>query len=270
MNRSKIFFIFFTLVVFAASIVTSLGSKTTQNIIAEAIDNLSHIDFYESLANPYVRYVRINEGDRKEQIVDKFKSTLHWDDKDVAKFLAYGGSLKSEGHYYPDTYLVPVDASGSDVKKIITDRFSDKYNNIRSKLSTSTINTNTVLTIASIIQREAAGKSDMNLISGIIWNRMFEGMPLQMDATLQYAKGDDTNGWWPAVSAQDKNIDSPYNTYKNKGLPPTPIANPGLAAITAALSPATTDCLYYIHANGIIHCSATYEGHLKNVAKYLK
>ena len=90
-----------------------------------------------------------------------------------------------------------------------------------------------------------------------------------MDATLQYVKGTE-NAWWPTVASKDKHIDSPYNTYKNKGLPPSPIANPGLAAITAALNPSTTDCLYYLHSNDRIYCSKTYKEHKEKIEKYLK
>jgi UPF0755 protein len=93
-------------------------------------------------------------------------------------------------------------------------------------------------------------------------------MKLQIDATLQYAKGDEEE-WWPQVSPEDKKIDSPYNTYLTANLPPTPISNPGKAAIEAAYNPQTTSCLFYLHdRNRIIHCSATYQGQLNNIAKY--
>jgi len=133
------------------------------------------------------------------------------------------------------------------------------------------LNEDTVIKIASIIQREAASKSDMALISGIIWNRIFSGMKLQIDATLQYAKGNEEDGWWGQVSSADKKIKSPYNTYLNIGLPPSAIANPGLSAITAAYNPQKTDCLFYLHdKNKKIHCSKTYEEHKANIAKYYK
>ena len=123
--------------------------------------------------------------------------------------------------------------------------------------------------IASIIQREAGGKKDMRLISGIIWNRIFAGMRLQMDATLQYAKGNEEEGWWPQVDPKDKNIDSPYNTYKYDSLPPTAIANPGMAALEAAYNPQKTSCMYYLHdKKGNIHCSKTYAEHKRNIEKY--
>jgi uncharacterized YceG family protein len=132
-------------------------------------------------------------------------------------------------------------------------------------------NENTALKIASIIQREAAGKEDMRLISGIIWNRIFSGMKLQIDATLQYAKGSEEDGWWKQVASEDKKIESLYNTYRYKGLPPGAIANPGPDAIKAAFYPQKTDCLFYLHdKNRKIHCTKTYEEHKKNIEIYLK
>ena len=109
----------------------------------------------------------------------------------------------------------------------------------------------------------------MNLISGIIWNRIFKGMKLQIDATLQYAKGSEEAGWWREVTSEDKKIKSSYNTYLHIGLPPSAIANPGLNAITAAYNPQKTKCMFYLHdKNRNIHCAVTYEEHKKNIEKY--
>lgn len=123
--------------------------------------------------------------------------------------------------------------------------------------------------IASIIQREAAGPHDMRLISGIIWNRFAKGMSLELDATLQYVKGTENN-WWPSVKSKDKYLDSPYNTYKYKGVPPGAISNPSIDAINAVYNPQKTDCIFYLHdANRKIHCSKTYEEHMRNIRAYL-
>ncbi len=96
-------------------------------------------------------------------------------------------------------------------------------------------------------------------------------MNLQVDATLQYAKANtkDTNEWWPDVVPKDKYIKSPYNTYLHKGLPPTPIANPSVGAILAALNPIETPCLYYFNdKKGEFHCSKTYKEHVALIRKY--
>ena len=151
------------------------------------------------------------------------------------------------------------------------DEFSKQVEKIQERDPQLVINEDTALKIASIIQREAAGKHDMALISGIIWNRIFDGMKLQIDATLQYAKGSEEEGWWKQVHPDDKEIESPYNTYLYKGLPPGPIANPGPDAIMAAFYPQKTNCLFYLHDNDRkIHCSKTYEGHKRNIQIYLK
>lgn len=104
----------------------------------------------------------------------------------------------------------------------------------------------------------------MKLISGIIWNRIWSGMKLQIDATVQYAKGNEEDGWWEQVNKGDTKIKSAYNTYLYPGLPPGAIANPGLAAIEAAFNPQKTACLFYLHdKNKQIHCARTYEEHKK-------
>jgi UPF0755 protein len=271
-HHFKIIFIIIFITLFGFSVAWTSQNQSAMRIIAEAIENLSHVEFYQALANPSVKYVKIAEGLRKEEIVDTLDNKFPWDVKDTADFLGHDEyrNKKFEGKYYPDVYLIPRNSSGSEIKQMMNERFNTKYNKIKSSMATSTLNTDTILTIASIIQREAAGKSDMNLISGIIWNRLFKGMNLQIDATLQYAKGTEENGWWPKVLSKDKNIDSPYNTYKNKGLPPSAIANPGLAAISAALNPQKTKCLFYLHSNRQIYCSATYEEHKNNIDTYLK
>jgi UPF0755 protein len=98
-------------------------------------------------------------------------------------------------------------------------------------------------------------------------------MPLQIDATLQYAKANATTGktgiWWPQVVPKDKYIKSAYNTYMNGGLPPGPIANPSIASVVAALNPKKTDCLFYFHdQNGNFHCTKTYTEHVALLKKY--
>ena len=109
----------------------------------------------------------------------------------------------------------------------------------------------------------------MRMISGIIWNRLFINMNLQIDATLQYAKAETTKSWWPPVVPKDKYISSKYNTYAHKGLPPGPIASPSIAAVIAALNPKPTDCVFYFHdKRGQFHCSADYKGHVRLLKQY--
>ncbi len=226
---------------------------------------------------PYMKWVVIKEGLRKEEIANLLTKDLGWTDATKNQFLnAYqtlGGNDYKEGVYFPDTYLLPLDETGIQIAQRFITQFNESFAPYAKEAAAQNIKWTTALKIASIIQREAAGTSDMALISGIIWNRLLTGMPLDIDATVEYARGDAGQGYWAplSVSAGDLKIDSPYNTYLHKGLPPTPIANPGLAAIDAALNPQTTTCLYYLHdANHVIHCANTYAEQQLNVKKYLQ
>jgi len=230
--------------------------------------------FYQNLANPSARYVVINSGLRKEEVAEIFAKELKWNADQKYALLSADKKLDKknmEGRYSPGGYLVANSTEPETVYQIIIKRFNRE---IRPRYATSTnevVDMNLAIKIASIIEREAAGKRDMKLISGIIWNRVFKNMKLEMDATLQYAKGNSQNGWWPRVKPEDKYIDSPYNTYKNIGLPPTPISNVSAAAIIAALNPQKTKCLFYLHDKlGMIHCSQTYKEHQRNIKKYYR
>ncbi|MEO5635269.1 MAG: endolytic transglycosylase MltG [Candidatus Paceibacterota bacterium] len=228
---------------------------------------LTRLSFYINLANPSMRIVRVQEGLRKEEVAEVLENKLDWGEKEKEDFI---NNANVEGHYFPTTYLIYKDEDPEAVTNTMSEEYDEQVSKIK-KPKSKIINEDTALKIASIIQREAGGVRDMNLISGIIWNRIFAGMKLQIDATLQYAKGSEEDGWWGQVTSADKKIDSDYNTYQNTGLPPGAIANPGLAAISAAYNPAKTDCLFYIHdKNRQIHCAKTYEEHKKNIDLYLK
>lgn len=176
-----------------------------------------------------------------------------------------------EGVYFPDMYLLPKDEPVEAVARRFVDNFNIKLLPLLGEFVKKNIKWTTGITIASLIQREAAGPEDMNLISGIIWNRLNTGMKLEIDATMQYTKGKKPDGnWLGAVDLEEKRRDSPYNTYLRKGLPPTPICSPGLDAIRAVLNPEETDCVFYLHdRNRQIHCARTYAGHLANIRRYL-
>lgn len=223
---------------------------------------------------PYMKWVVIPEGFRKEEIAELFVKNLNWSEEAKNKWIniyTAEDSDHKEGVYFPDTYLIPVDEAPLDVAKRLRARFEEKFAPYAEEAVEENVKWTTLVKLASLVQREANGKEDMSLIAGILWNRLLKDMRLEVDATLQYVRGDLGDGYWAPVSKEDKQIESPYNTYKNKGLPPTPICNPGLFAIEAALHPASTTCLYYLHdGSGEIHCSDTYEGHKQNIEKYLK
>ena len=221
-----------------------------------------------------MKWVVIPPGLRKEEIAVILQKTLGWTSLQKKKFIDVDTAIKSdyiEGVYFPDTYLIPVADSTSDVTKRLISKFNENFSGYITGFNGENIKWTTALTMASIVQREAFGNTDMPLVAGILWNRLNQGMQLDVDSTLQYVRGDTGKGWWAPITVVDKKTDSPYNTYIYKGLPPHPIANPGIAAIDATLNPTKTDCLYYLHdSNHVIHCAATYDEHLQNIETYLK
>lgn len=219
-------------------------------------------------------WVTISFCPRKEQVGEKLASILGWSQEKLNKWnIIYKNSNQEyfEGVYYPDTYLIPGDESETQVGERFINRFNEKFAPLADEFVAKNIKWTTGLKIASLIAREAAGTEDMKLISGIIWNRLDEGMPLQIDATMQYTLGKNADGsWWGNINLDEKQNDSQYNSYLNKGLPPTPICSPNIDAIEAVINPEETDCLYYLHdSNKQIHCAKTYKEHKANIDKYL-
>ena len=219
-------------------------------------------------------FVTVRAGERAEEVAAKFGNKLGWTGAERKAFLAEARALEpelSDGLFVPGTYFVGV-TSPADVAQLTDERFESE---IRARYSSTTdaqVPLEDAITIASLLQREAAGWEDMRLISGIIWNRLFVGMNLQIDATMQYSKATlsgGQGGWWQVPVPDDKYIRHPYNTYRRAGLPPGPIANPSIAAVVAALNPKKTDCLFYFHDQyGRFHCSPTYEGHVALLKKH--
>jgi UPF0755 protein len=221
--------------------------------------------------SPALVYVRIPAGFRKEQIADRLATALGWTEGERNEWLsATLVAGLSEGVYFPDVYLIPTDQSPRKIAERMRDRFRDKVKDLVADAAIREVDFSDVLVIASMIEREAAGPHDMGLISGIMWNRLAYDMPLGIDATLQYIRGEE-GSWWPVPRSEDKYLESPYNTYFTPGLPPSPIANPSLDSIKAALNPEDTSCYYYLHDyRGSIHCSANYNGHVANINRYLR
>lgn len=237
--------------------------------------NMSAWDVLHKIINrPDLVWVIFGGCLRKEQIGEILADALKWEGDELLKWNTVYTNSKSEykeGVYYPDTYLLPIDESGEQIAGRLIDRFNEKFAPLADKFIAGNIKWTTGLKIASLIAREAAGKEDMRLISGIIWNRLDIGMPLQIDATMQYTRGKDKSGrWWGGIDIKEKQNDSPYNSYLYKGLPPTPICSPNIDYIESVLNPEETPCLFYLHDGGKqIHCSKTYEGHVENIKKYL-
>lgn len=242
--------------------------------VAVRISELSVYRQLAGIAGIDTLFVTIYPGYRAEEVAGAFGNKLGWSSTKRATFLkavrAKDPKLP-DGQFVPGTYFVSV-TDPEDAADMVFERFNTE---ILARYGTSTaeqVPLKDAVTIASLLEREAGGWEDMRLISGVIWNRLFLGMPLQIDATMQYSKATlagGKGGWWPSPIPADKNIRHPYNTYRRVGLPPGPIANPSIAAVLAALNPKKTDCLFYFHDRyGRFHCSKTYEGHVSLLRKY--
>lgn len=182
------------------------------------------------------------------------------------QFLA--GATSLEGFLFPDTYSFNLNANAADVVRTLLDTFELKA----WPFLVDGKNWYDRLILASYVEREVASASDRETVAGILLKRLAIGMPLQVDATLSYAKCNGTLLTCPAVvpTGNDKKIDSPYNTYTFAGLTPTPIANPGRGAIQAALAPLSTPYLYYFsNASGTVFFSKTLQENSQKQAKYL-
>jgi cell division protein YceG involved in septum cleavage len=235
---------------------------------AQFIAKLSRSSWYQ-MAIPGGRLLVVFPGERKEEIAQNFGRLLGWDHTERGRFISLVTSedpALDEGKFFPERYLVAVDATPENVAQMVNDRFQTEVLGRYTSEAEAMMPLNDALVIASLLQREARDFTDMREISGVIWNRLFIDMPLQLDATLQYARGGRADQpWWPIPVPADKFIDSPFNTYRNKGLPPSAIANPSLEAMVAALNPAETDCLFYFHSKGNFYCSKTYEEHVSKL-----
>jgi UPF0755 protein len=210
-------------------------------------------------------WVTVPEGQRAGEIADTLEEKMpNYDDSWEAVL------EENEGYLFPDTYSFPKDATIDVIVKAMRDNFESKYASIDT--SKTNLSKEEIVTLASLIEREARLDEDRPKVSGVIHNRLNEGMKLDIDATLQYVLGyqEDEKRWWKkGLTNEDKTISSPYNTYINAGLPPAPIANPGLASLQAAVNPAKSEFFYYItDASGTNRYGRTLAEHEANIEKY--
>lgn len=230
---------------------------------------------WQSLALASSRVLVIYAGERHEEVADNFAGILRWSADEKWTFIQTVQTelpYTDEGVFLPGKYVVSSDATPEVVARLLIDGFKREVVRRYPEDIATVVPLEDALIIASLLEREAYDFTDMREISGVIWNRLFIDMPLQLDATLQYAKGSSPVGpWWPKPRSADKYIDSPYNTYQNDGLPPGPISNPSVESILAALNPIETDCLFYLHAaGGAFYCAETYDEHRANINTYLR
>ncbi|MCX7881273.1 MAG: endolytic transglycosylase MltG [Patescibacteria group bacterium] len=213
-------------------------------------------------------WITFIEGLRKEEIAQIISQNFNLPETEFIK------SAK-EGYLFPDTYLIPKNATVDTIINILEKNFYQKFNkDLQEKARLKNLSLEEVLTIASLVEREAKSENDRKLVASVIFNRLKNEMKLDIDATVQYALGYQTQEktWWKKnLTQEDLNIDSPYNTYKNIGLPPGPICNPGLSSIKAVIDAPKTDYFYYLSdKTGKTHFAKTLEEHNQNIQKYLK
>lgn len=180
-----------------------------------------------------------------------------------------------EGYLFPDTYRIFQDTKFEDSVAKMLDNFGAKLTpDMRREISRQKKSMHEILTMASLIEKEVASDEDRAIVSGILWKRLDAGIPLQVDATIAYAQTKNEKRKTKndgRISLEDTKIDSSYNTYRYRGLPPGPIANPGISAIRAAIYPRQSSYLYYLSApDGRTIFSRTLAEHNAAKARYLR
>lgn len=214
-------------------------------------------------------WVTLIEGTRKEEMAQVISNQLGIPEVEFDK-------LADEGYLFPDTYLVPKTATAETILAIIKNNFNKKFDeSLHIQAQNKKLTEKQVLILASLVEREARQSVTRQKVASIILKRYLNEMPLQIDATVQYALGYQIGEktWWKKdLTVDDLKFDSPYNTYKNKGLPPEPICNPSLSSIEAVINAdPSTPYLYYItDKNGVMHYASTLEEHQNNINKYLQ
>jgi len=210
-------------------------------------------------------WITVPEGKRSAEIAQILKEKIPTYESTWASTLA-----SQEGYLFPDTYLIPKDADIGMVVNQMRGNFDVKYATL--DVSNSDLTQREIVVLASLIEREAITNAEKPIIAGILLNRLNAGMVLQVDSTIQYAKGQNksNNKWWEPVMLEEyKSVRSDYNTYLFTGLPPGPISNPGLEALKAAVNPADTDYLYYLHdKDRKIRYAKTLKEHNANIEKF--
>jgi UPF0755 protein len=212
--------------------------------------------------NDLVRFVHY-EGESRELLSERAADVLR--DFDRAEFMSITEGL--EGKLFPDTYLVPKTFTAQALADVLLETYEARVGPLRAAMAKTNLTEDQIINLASILEREANSPESKAIVAGIFLRRLEIGMPLQADATMEYVIDKPLN----ELVAADLDRESPYNTYLNPGLPPTPIGNPGLAAIQAVLEPTPSTYLFYLTGNdGEFYYANTYEQHKVNIDRYLR
>ena len=212
--------------------------------------------------------VTVFEGESRKKIADRFVGKFNWYDKE--EFLALTEGF--EGRLFPDTYFIPNDYSTEKFVELLKGAHNDVIQSYEEEIRNNPLSEEEIINLASIVEREANSPESMKLVAGIFLNRMSIDMALQADATIEYVMDEGLHELPPGALAESlREIDSPYNTYKYRGLPPTPISNPGRDAIEAVLFPTESEYLYYITGNdGVFYFAETHYEHVRNINRHLR
>lgn len=206
--------------------------------------------------------ITVPEGATNREITELLAQNLP--EFDIRGFIA--ATKDKEGYLFPDTYFFMPGESTEGILSVFNNGLQVHLQKIEGQLEASGKPLQEILTMASILEKEAAKLEDRKLISGVLWRRIKIGMPLQVDAVFPYYLGRNTF----EVTIDDLKQDHPYNTYINKGLPPGPIGNPSLESIIAAASPTPSTYVYFLSdLDGTFHFATTYAEHMANKARYL-
>lgn len=225
----------------------------------------------ELTRGPVEIWVTIPEGLRREEVVERFIKGLEKKETETPAFRKEFLEVSDgqEGFLFPDTYLFPKDSAASGVVNKMRSTFDIKTAELNEGIKASELTLREIVILASIIERETRTENERPIVAGVLINRLNIGMGLQADATVQYAVATSSN-WWPVLTRDDLATNSPFNTYRFRGLPPAPIANSGLSSLSAAVFPEETDFLYYLHdSKGQAHYAETLAEHNENIRKYL-
>jgi UPF0755 protein len=210
--------------------------------------------------------VTIPEGFNSMEIANTLKLESRFTRLDVKEFEKL--AAPKEGYLFPDTYFFLPNITAREAVDAMLRNYESRVSTIAPELVVFGKSQDDVIKMASIIEEEARTEESRRIIAGILWKRLEDGMPLQVDAAFAFVNGKKDSA---LLTFDDLKIDSPFNTYTNKGLPPTPIANPGLAAIKATITPIKTDYYYYLtDKEGNMRYAVTHDEHVQNKFKYLR
>jgi len=215
----------------------------------------------------YNYWLTIKPGQRVEEIAESLPDNSSFT---ADQFLQQ--VFSKEGQFFPDSYLIPLHYSLQQTLDLLASHFQEKHEQSQQE-STNNLSSLQSFILASLLEREAKTLADKKIIAGILINRLSLNMPLQVDATVQYARDSlyKPTKYWTPPQKTDLLVDSPFNTYLNPGLPPSPICNFGSESLQAALRPQTSSHLYYISdPSGKLHFASTLEEHNQNISTYLK